>query len=328
MKPLVDLHLHLDGSIRLETMLEIAEKEKIALPAEGVAGLKKALRCGRNRASLADYLEAFKWTTAVMQSSTALTRIACELIGDAAADGIRYAEVRFCPLLHSDHGLTPAQAVEAVLEGLRLGARWRNVGSGLILCSMRHLPPVDSERVVTLAKAYRGDVVAVDMAGDDNLPALDHAKHFRWAREKGLHVTIHAGESGPPERIREALIEFQAERIGHGVRLVEDRTLLEALRDQKVPIEACLTSNVQTRTARSVAKHPARGYLADGLCLTLNTDNRMLAETTSTKEFALARKHWRLTSEQERLLIANAIEASFADDEWKAALREELAAQS
>lgn len=328
MKPLVELHLHLDGSLRIATMLDIARAEGIRLPADDEAGLRRALACGEIRGSLAQYLEHFDHTTAVMQSRGALTRIAIELMEDCAKDGLKYVEARYMPALSARGGMAEEEAVEAILEGLTIGGMRHQMGWGFIACSLRHLPPAASARTVDVAIRYRRNgVVAVDLAWNDALPALDHAPHFRRAKEAGLNVTIHAAESGPPERVREAVEHFGADRVGHAVNAVRDVRMLDLLKERGVGVEACLTSNVQTRTAGTYATHPAWIYLLENVPVCLNTDNRMLADTTMAKETALAAKHLVLGRGDLAALAKNGIEMAFITDTAKASLRAELERQ-
>lgn len=329
MRPLVELHLHLDGSMRVPTMLEIARAENIRLPASDEAGLNRALACGTIRESLPQYLEHFDHTTAVMQSRAALTRIAIELMEDCADDGLKYVEARFMPALHTNGGLSKEEVVEAVLEGMTIGGLRRNIGWGLIICSLRHVDPAVTGRMIDVAIRYRRHgVVAVDLAGDDNLPSLDHAPHFLRAKAAGLHVVIHAAEEGPPERVLEAMDAFGAERLGHAVKALGDKKLRDEIWMRGVGIEACLTSNLQTRTVASYAEHSGLAYVKHGGLICLNTDNRMLADTTMDKELSLAQIHWGLETVQVQRLIWNAIEMSFAPDSVKKALHAELRATS
>lgn len=323
MKPLVELHLHLDGSLRLGTMLEIAEEEGVKLPSKTERGLFGKLRCGTVRESLADYLEAFGHTVAVMQTPVALARIGNELIEDVSKDGVKYAEVRFCPDLHLARGMDMDLVIEAVLTGLEMGGHQHGVDWGLIVCSMRHYPPERTAEILGAAVRHQAEgVVAVDMAGDDlNFPGDEHAKYFRHAREKGLNVTVHAAEAGPARLAQTAVREFKAQRIGHGVHAIDDDSVLETLALRGTGIEICLTSNVQIKTVARVEDHPFKKYLDMGLMVSLNTDNRMLADTTMTKEFDLARRTWNLTPKQERRLIENAIETSFATPAVKKKLK-------
>lgn len=327
MKPIVELHLHLDGSLRIPTMLEIARAEGIRLPACDEDGLREALRCGEIRHSLPTYLEHFAHTTSVMQSRAALTRIAAELIEDCAAEGLKYVETRFMPSLHTKGGLREEEVMEAVIDGLTLGSVRTGIGWGLIVCSMRHVSPEETGRMIDLAIRFRRyGAVAVDLAGNDMLPALDHAPHFLRAKDAGLHVTIHAAESGPPERIREAVTAFGADRIGHAVNAIKDRRMLDLLARDRIGVEACLTSNLQVGTVGMIETHPARSYLKEGLLVALNTDNRMLADTTMEREHALARDLWKLEDADLERLVLNGIEMAFLGEDAK--LRLMAAAQA
>lgn len=321
--PKVELHLHLDGAVRLETMIEIAKRDGIELPAWTVPALHDDLGCGSIRQSLADYLRAFGYTTAVMQTRENLTRIARELMEDLAADGVDYAEVRFCPTLHVRKGLKPEEVIEAVLEGLERGAEYR-LDWGLIICDLRHFDVKETAANIDAALAYKNKgVVAVDLAGDDlNFAALDHAPHFQRAKSGGLRVTIHAGEAGGAERIREALDLFGAERLGHGTKLITDERLLEEVQRREIGIEACPTSNEQTRSWDDLAKHPVREYLKRGLLVSLNSDNPVLGDSSVTHEYEVAAQAWKLTPEEQRTLAHNAVRTAFCDEATRKRLME------
>lgn len=338
MKPLVDLHLHLDGSLRLQTMLDIAQRERVKLPSNDVHGLKRALRCGRVRLNVEEYLKAFSITLSVLQSRYALERAAAELLEDCAAEGLKYVEIRFSPLLHTQGEMSPHDAVEAAMRGIERGMSASGgsasggksgIRANLILCSLRHFEPRQSETIAYLAHAYRnprGGVVAIDMAGDDlKHEARRHGRAFRWAKDHGLGVTIHAGEAGPWERVIDALAVFKADRIGHGVRAIDNPIVLDLLGAYGTTIEACLTSNLQTRAAGWYSDHPARAYLKRGLKVTLNTDNRLLANTTLEHEFHRAMTSWcEIGNADIRRLQINAIEAAFVPADWKVELYQAL----
>lgn len=330
MKPIVDLHLHLDGSLRLQTMLDIAKRENVKLPASDARELRRVLRCGTIRRSVEDYLTAFPITLSVLQSRYALERAVAELLEDCAAEGLRYVEIRFSPLLHTQCDMAPHDAVEAAMRGLERGMK-SGIKANLILCSLRHFDPKDSLAIAYLAHAYRnprGGVVAVDLAGDDlAFEARAHCRAFQWAKERCLGVTIHAGEAGPWERIIDALSVFKADRIGHGVKAIDDPIVMSLLGACDTPIEACLTSNVQTRAAANYWTHPAREYLRRGLKVTLNTDNRLLAGTTLEFEYNRAMLHWaELDKAGVRRMQLNAIDAAFAPSDWKVELYQALGA--
>lgn len=318
--PKVELHLHLDGSVRLETMLEIAKAEGLEMPAYTVPELHKALGCGTVRETLSFYvIWAFGYTCSVMQTAPNLTRVTRELVEDLGKEGVDYAEIRFCPMLHLKKGLTPEAVVEATLAGLKAGREAGGPECGLIICDMRHFKAEEAGKVIDLALKYKDrGVVAVDIAGDDlNFAALDHAPHFRRAKAEGLHVTIHAGEAGSAEGIRQALDLFGAERIGHGTKLINDLALLEEVRKRGIGIESSLTSNRQTKVWADYATHPAREYLERGILVSLNSDNRLLGDSSVTNEYEQAREAWEITPPEEATLAHNAVLTAFCSQETR-----------
>jgi adenosine deaminase len=290
--PKTDLHCHLDGSLRLGTILELAEKQGVSLPAETPEGLARAIHMGETCQSLEDYLTAFDVTLAVLQTEEALYRTARELALDAAAENVRYLEVRYSPVLHTRRGLKPTTIVDAVLEGLRAAARETGIRSNVIICGIRHIDPQTSVRLAELAVAYKGKgVVGFDLAGaEEGHPALRHREAVQLILDNNVNVTIHAGEAFGPESIAQAVHHCGAHRIGHGVRLRENGDLLNYLNDHRIPLEMCPSSNVQTCSVTGFASHPLRFYFDFGLRVTVNTDNRLITDTTITKELLIAQR--------------------------------------
>lgn len=292
--PKTDLHCHLDGSLRLRTMLELSAERGVALPARDPDVLARALHAGELCTSLEHYLAAFDLTLSVLQDEGALRRAARELVEDAAAEGVWYLEVRFSPVLHNQRGLSPEGALSAVLAGLAEGeaSQARSgrtpIKTGLIVCALRHLDPATTVALAELAVAFRGrGVCAFDLAGGEaGFPAVVHAEAFRVARDGELARTVHAGEGAGAESIREALYSCGALRIGHGCRLYEDPSLLAYVTDHRIPLEVCPSSNEQTRAVPSLAAHPLGAYLAAGTVVTINTDNRLMSDTTVSRELA------------------------------------------
>ncbi|MDX9723720.1 MAG: adenosine deaminase [Myxococcota bacterium] len=311
--PKTDLHVHLDGSMRIETMMELAEERKIPLPASDPEQLKKVLNIGGQHDSLESYLRIFDTTLQVMQDEEALFRTAYELGEDAARENCKYIEVRYSPILHQRKGLPLAVIVEVVAEGLREAKRKFGIMSGQIVCGIRHMTPATSLRLAELAVAfkYKG-VVAFDLAGAEfNNPAEDHAAAFVLVRKNNVNSTVHAGEAYGPRSIHQAIHDCNAHRIGHGVRLREDGDLLNYINDHRIPLEICLKSNVQTRAVESIESHPLRFYLDYGLRLTLNTDNRLVTDTTVTDEFKLAVQTFDLRLEEIRGLVLAGFKSAF-----------------
>lgn len=285
--PKIELHCHLDGSLRPETMLEIADANGIVLPEATPDALRHYMRAD-NVSSLEDYLARFDATISVLQTAEAIERAAYELVVDAHHDGVRYIEVRNAPHLNIREGLSLDDVMEATVHGLARGEAATGTVARFIVCSLRQWNPDVSLEAAQLAVRWadRG-VVAFDLAGGEaGYPAAAHADAFRYAREHFLGVTCHAGEGDGPESVVQALVDCGANRIGHGVRAGEYPALLAYLRDRRIPLELCPTSNVQTHAVPSFGDHPIKQYLADGVMVTINTDNRLISGITLTDEFA------------------------------------------
>ncbi|MCB2210877.1 adenosine deaminase [bacterium] len=290
--PKTDLHCHLDGSLRVSTMLELAEKRKVNLPGEDAESLHSYLLRGARQGSLGAYLEAFDITLSVMQHEEDIARIATELCEDAWEDGVWYLEVRFSPILHQKNGLPIVKVMDAVLDGLRAGERKTGIRTGVIVCGIRSIDPISSLRLAELSIAYKGrGVVGFDLAGqEDSYPAKDHADAFYLIRTNNIPCTVHAGEAYGPVSIRQALHDLNAHRIGHGTRLVEDGDLLNYVNNHRIPLECCLTSNVDVGAVSSLEQHPLKFYFDQGLRVTVNTDNRLMSDTSVTRELMLAQE--------------------------------------
>ena len=287
--PKTDLHVHLDGSLRLTTILELAEEQGVALPATNEEGLRDAIGCGKRCGSLVEYLKGFEITLSVMQTEAALERIAFELAEDAQAENVRYMEVRYSPMLHTRRGLKLTAVVEAVLEGLARARETYGIKANVIICGIRNISPESSYRMAELAVAYKGrGVVGFDLAGaEEDFPAKHHRESFQLVRKNNINTTIHAGEAYGPASIAQAIHVCGAHRVGHGVRLMEDGDLLHYVNDHRIPLECCPSSNVQTGAVSSLAVHPLKLYFDLGLRVTINTDNRLITDTTVSKELWL-----------------------------------------
>ncbi len=285
--PKAELHVHLDGSLRPATLHELSFARGVALPAADVESLRSYMRVDDAR-NLADYLARFEHTLSVMQDAEALERIAHELVIDVAEDGVRYVEVRYCPWLNTRGGLALDDVVSSVHRGLKRGERETGTTARIIICALRNLGAAHAREMAEVAVAHRHlGVVAFDLAGGEaGNPARDFADAFLFARRGGLAVTVHAGEGDGATSIAEAIHLCGANRIGHGTRLGEDNALLEFVRDRRIPLEVCPTSNVQTRVARTFAEHPIKQLREAGVVVTLNTDNRMMSDVTLTEEYA------------------------------------------
>lgn len=311
--PKTDLHVHLDGSIRPATLLALAREQGIRLTVRALPDLRRFLSSLTTGVSLPRYLKAFDLTLQVLQEREALERAAFELAEDAHKEQILYMEVRYCPALHTKRGLSMEETVEAVSAGLDRARRRYGVHTGTIVCGIRHLSPRLSLRLAELAVAYYGrGVVGFDLAGaEKDYPAKEHRKAFDHVVRNNVNVTVHAGEAFGPESIAQALHYCGAHRIGHGTRLREDGAILRYVNDHRIPLEMCLTSNVQTGAVSSLRTHPFREYLAMGLRVTLNTDNRLVSATTMTRELDRAVRALRLRPTDVRHVLLNGFKSAF-----------------
>ena len=311
--PKTDLHVHLDGSLRLETILELAEKDGIELPAGDVKGLREAIGCGRHAGTLVEYLRGFEITLRVMQTEESLERIAFELAEDAHKENVRYMEVRYSPMLHTRRRLKLTAVVEAVLDGLRRGRETYGIKSNVIICGIRNISPESSYEMAELAVAYKGrGVVGFDLAGAEaDNPAKHHKQAFQLVRDNNINTTIHAGEAYGPESIAQAIHVCGAHRIGHGVRLRESGDLLHYVNDHRIPLECCPSSNVQTGAVRDLGSHPIKLYFDLGLRVTVNTDNRLITDTNVSKELWLVHTEMGVPFYDIKTMIISGFKSSF-----------------
>lgn len=311
--PKTDLHVHLDGSMRIETVLELAREQNIKLPADTPEGLRQHLRLGKKTGSLVEYLKAFDVTLQVLQVKDALYRAAYELASDAAAENVRYMEVRYSPMLHTRQGLRLTTVVETVLRGLQDARLEHGITTRLILCGIRNISATSSLRMAELVVAYKGrGVVGFDLAGAEyDYPPKDHQDAFALVRRNNVNVTIHAGEAYGPASIAQALHDCGAHRIGHGCRLREDGDLLRYVIDHRIPLECCPSSNIQTGAVRDINDHPMRLYHNLGARVTVNTDNRLVTDTTMSKELHLIHTSLGFTFEDLCQVLLNGFKSAF-----------------
>ncbi|MEV7804712.1 adenosine deaminase [Microbispora sp. NPDC088329] len=311
-----ELHCHLDGSVRPATVADLARAQGITLTRPAHTLVTAPARCG----SLARFLTFIDLPLRVLQTPDALRRAAHELVEDWHADGVVYGEARFAPQLHGRQGLTQDEAVKAVAAGLASGAAATGVRTGLVLCCLRHQTPDESVAVAETAVRHRDKVAGLDLAGDERLhPGAPHRPAFAVAQAAGLPCTVHAGEAAGPESVWEAIDVLGARRIGHGVRSASDRALLHRLRRERIALEMCPTSNVQTAAVPRLADHPAHALLMAGLSVTISTDTRTTSGTTLRREFGALREEFGWTAREETACQAHAAGAAFA---WPAAPRD------
>ena len=311
--PKVELHCHLDGSLRISTILDLAKKNKVTLPATTTDELSKILLIGEKRTSLERYLDRFELILSVLQTPESLKRAAYELIEDVASENVRYIEIRYSPILHTKAGMTADESIDAVRKGLNLGEKNFGVKSGIIVCGIRNISPEMSLKLADLTLRYKNKgVVGFDLAGaEENFPAKHHREAFYLILNNNLNATIHAGEGFGPASIHQALHYCGAHRIGHGTRLKEDKDLMRYVNDHRIPLEICLTSNWHTGSVRSLKYHPVQYYYEEGIRVTLNTDNRLISDTTITKEFLLAHKLYGFGLHDFRKMTITAMKSAF-----------------
>jgi adenosine deaminase len=311
--PKTDLHVHLDGSLRISTILDLARKQNVKLPSSDPTILKKILVPGIKCKSLEEYLRPFDITLSVLQEEEALSRVAFELSEDAAKENVWYIEVRFSPVLHTKKGLKPTMVIDAVLDGLKRAEKKYDIKTGLIVCGMRNISPETSMMIAELAIAYKNrGVVGFDLAGmEENYPAKHHREAFYRILNNNVNCTAHGGEAYGPESIHQAIHYCGAHRVGHGTRLIEDGDLLNYVNDHRIPLEICLTSNIQTKAVSSYKKHPLKFYYDFGLRLTINTDNRLISNTTVTKELMLAARYAQLSMNDIKTLLIGGFKSAF-----------------
>ncbi|MDB4910208.1 MAG: add, partial [Gemmatimonadetes bacterium] len=307
-----ELHCHLDGSLRPQTLVDLAAERDVTLPAHSAMGLSEYMLV-RNANSLEDYLARFSVTLSVMQDAASLERIARELVVDAAREGVRYIEIRYSPVLNTQEGLSLDEAVEAPLRGIATGTFETGTTGRLIICALRHLEPAVSSELARLAVAYKHrGVVGFDLAGGERgHPASAHVESFAYARVHDLAVTVHAGEGDGADSVRQAVHFCGANRIGHATRLYEDASLSQYVNDRRIALEICLTSNVQTRAVTSYEAHPLRSYFDHGQMVTLNTDNRLMSGVILTDEYAHAASSLGFSLAELAKIARNGFESAF-----------------
>ncbi len=339
--PKVLLHDHLDGGLRPETVVELAvESGYPALPTTDAEALRRWFHRTAGGGSLTSYLEPFQHTVAVMQDETALRRVARECVEDLAADGVVYAEVRFAPELHTAAGLSLDRVVQAVLEGLadgerRVAASGRSILVRALLAAMR--TGTRSAEVARLVVSYRdAGVAGFDVAGaEEGFPATEHLPACEYLRGESAHFTIHAGEACGLTSIWEALQRCCAERLGHGVRIVDDITtapdgsahlgrLAAYVRDRQVPLEMCPSSNVQTGAVASIAAHPIGLLRRLGFRVTVNTDNRLMSATSLSRELSLLCEAFDFGVADLQWLTINAMQSAFLAFDEREAIIDDL----
>lgn len=312
--PKIDLHRHLEGSLRLQTLAEIAHEHNIDLPGRAIEDLRPLVTVGGEEPDFHRFLEKFRVLRRFYPTREAVERMAYEAVADAADDNVKYLELRFNPVALARAQGFPLEAVTRwVCRAVERAEGDHDIRTNLIVQIGRDETVETAHELVQVALAHRDEgIVGLDLAGDEErFPASPFRDVFRQARREGIHTTVHAGEVGKPANIKEAIQDLEAERIGHGVRCIEDPQIIALIRERDVALEVCPTSNVQTGAVHDFWRHPLPDLLARGLRISINTDDPSISDTTLTDEYWVAMSAMRITLEEIKHTIVTAAEASF-----------------
>lgn len=312
----IDLHCHLDGSLSVETMRVLAKNIGRELP--GDEELTKKMQVSGDCRNLGEYLSCFDLPIPFLCTEQNFEDAVTGVMRDAAEENIAYIEIRFSPLQSKDFGMTYYQMIEAAVRGLRKGTETYDVYGNLILCGMRHLAPEENIRMLKVGREFLGiGVCAADMAGNEAaFPIMLQREFFEEAKRLDMPFTIHAGECGSVQSIRDAL-QLGASRIGHGIAAAKDDMLVQELKKKHIPLEMCPISNLQTKAVESATQYPFEFFRKSGLMITINTDNRMVSGTSITREFEWLENMYGLNELDAQILTNQALDAAFADDDTK-----------
>jgi adenosine deaminase len=324
--PKAELHLHLDGSVRPQTVLELAKQGGVLLPTQDVGKLTDFLEAADSTASLVEYIAYFELPIAVLQTVPALERATYELCEDLKNDNVRYAEIRYGPWLHVQQGLSLTDVLRAVLSGWTAGKKAFGLEGGVIVTALRDMPPEQNVSLAQIAGRYVGEgVVGFDLAGDEaGHPPILHEDAFRVARSLGLNITIHAGEAAGPESVRQA-ISMGAVRLGHGVRAQEDAEVIAMVKENGVQLDMAPTSNAHTKAVRRLEEHPLKRFYEQGIKVTISTDSRTVSHVTLTQEYQTVSRVLGCSREEISAMNLQALDGGFGDEVTRARLRHEFA---
>ncbi len=326
--PLTDIHRHLDGNIRPDSILSLARQHNIQLPADELEALRPHVQITSNEPNLVGFLQKLDWGVAVLADLDACRRVAYENVEDAFNAGINYAELRFSPYyMAMKHQLPIDGVVEAVIAGIRQGTDKYDIKVNLIGILSRTFGPDACHQELKGLLAHREQICALDLAGDElGFPGALFDSHFKQARDAGWQITAHAGEAAGAESIWQAIKELGATRIGHGVNAIQDPALMDYLATHNIGIESCLTSNIQTSTVSSLADHPLKQFLAHSILASINTDDPAVEGIEIAYEYEVAAPQAGLTPAEIEQAQHNGLTMSFLSDAEKRALTEHVAA--
>ncbi|WP_318494105.1 adenosine deaminase [Photobacterium leiognathi] len=328
--PLTDIHRHLDGNIRPQTILELGQQFNMTLPGHDLESLRPHVQIVEAEPSLVAFLSKLDWGVAVLGDLDACRRVAYENVEDALRAQIDYAELRFSPYyMAMKHNLPVAGVVEAVIDGVNAGCRDFGIKANLIGIMSRTFGVDACQQELDALLTYKDKLVAIDLAGDElGQPGTQFNTHFKQVRDAGLRVTVHAGEAAGPESMWQAINELGAVRIGHGVKAIQDPKLMDYLAEHKIGIESCITSNIQTSTVSNIKDHPIKPFLEHGILASLNTDDPAVEGIELPYEYEVAAPAVGLSQAQIEQAQRNGLEIAFLTESEKQALREMAAQRS
>jgi len=321
--PKIELHCHLDGSIRVDTIIDIAKKENIKLDSYEKCDVEKLVQVPNDCTSLNEYLKRFDLANKVMQKSEYIKRITFELLEDAQKENVKYIEVRFAPLLHLNGGLSIEEIIQSAIDGINEAEKIYDIKGNLILCCMRTMSEEDAILVVEEGKKFLNKgVVGIDLAGPEEEGFVKKYKNaLELANKYGYKITIHAGEAASGQNVIDAINIGKAQRIGHGVRIKDMKDAYDLVKQTKVVLEMCPTSNIQTKAVENFNDYPLYDFYKDGINISINTDNRTVSNINLTHEIKLIFDNFNMNKEEYVDMYLNNVNATFADEPTKEWLR-------
>lgn len=317
--PKIDLHCHLDGSVRPQTIIELANLQNVTIPSQDINEISELMIAPETCQNLEEYLMRFDLPLSVMQTEAGIERISFELFEDAAKENVKYFEVRFGPQLHQLQGLNFDQIIGSAVKGMKRAEAMYDIKGNYILSILRTMDKGNINQVIDAGAAYLNNgVVAFDLAGAE-LPGFCHEfiPYAKYATEKGYRITIHAGEQGVGQNVFDAVSLLGAERVGHGIHIKGHQEAYDLVKEKSVALETCPSSNIQTKAVDVLSNHPIKDFYKDGISITINTDNRTVSNTTMTDEVRKVMEAFNLTREDYFAIYKMSVEQSFASDAVK-----------
>lgn len=321
--PKIELHCHLDGSVRVDTIIDIAKKEGIKLDSYKRCDIEKLVQVPNDCTSLNEYLKRFDLPNKVMQSSENIKRITFELLEDAQKENIKYIEIRFAPLLHLQKGLSIEEVIQSAIDGINQAQRIYDIKGNIILSCMRNMSEDDAILLIEKGRKFLNKgVVAIDLAGPEEEGfANKYKRAIELARSYGYNITIHAGEAASAQNVIDAINILKAQRIGHGVRIKDMKDAYDLVKKTGVVLEMCPTSNIQTKAIECLNKYPLYDFYKDGIKLSINTDNRTVSNIDLSNEIKVISDEFNMSKEKYKDIYLNTIDAIFAGESTKKWLR-------